>query len=173
MPKMDSETQRLQRIIILAVLIAMGILLRRFGLNDKMLELNVTFVVLFLIGLWYNWLWTGMACLIGNTLATLFAGEALIPIFWVPAILSGLVMSWFFYHQQVTWLRVILSQLIIALVCNLGLTTLCISWTNHLPFGMLLMIRVWKELLATPLQILVIHWLGNRPALITLTRQYF
>ncbi|XIF19936.1 MAG: folate family ECF transporter S component [Acetilactobacillus jinshanensis] len=150
----------LQKVIMLGILIAIQLILGKLGIGYKMIRIDFTFVPLFLMGKWYGPWWTGIACGVSDVIgATVINGTGYFPQFTVSAVLGGLITGWFFYHHRVTWPRVIIYQLVLAVFINLILNTYWVYMINMIPIKVLLVPRLIKELIETPVQILIIHWI--------------
>lgn len=170
----NQDVRRLQKLIMLSVLIVIQLLLGRYAIGYKIVRIDLTFIPIFLMGLWFGPVWTGVAEGIADVIgATMINGTGFFPQFTLSAILTGIVTGWFFYHHQLTWWRVVICQLVITLFINLGMNTFWVHQINSLPFTLIFVPRLLKEVITTPIQIILIHWIGNSQSLQQITRQFF
>ncbi|URL61101.1 folate family ECF transporter S component [Acetilactobacillus jinshanensis] len=161
---MDNVTrpEDLQRVIMLGILIAIQLILGKLGIGYKVIRIDFAFVPLFLMGKWYGPFWAGIASGVSDVIgATIINGTGFFPQFTISAVLGGVITGWLFYHHKVTWPRVIVYQLVIAVLINLIMNTYWVYMINMIPIKVLLVPRLIKELIMTPIQILIIHWIGN------------
>lgn len=74
-----------------------------------------------------------------------FPGLTLVPM------LAGLIYGSFFYRKPITFLRVLTAQLVVAIICNVLLNTLCLSVLYGKAFMVLLPPRILKNLIMWPI----------------------
>ena len=163
----------LRKVIMLGILIAVQLILGRFTMGYKIIQISFTFIPMFLMGKWFGSVWTGIACGVSSAVNVFIGGEGLLGLpFMISAILGGLMTGWFFYQHRVTWLRTITYQILVMLIINLFLNTLLLRIIYMDPWPVLLTMRPIKELIETPIQIIVIYWLGNNRLIHQLAERY-
>ena len=168
-----NSSDNLRKIIILGILIAIQLLLGRFTIGYKIIQISFTFIPMFLMGKWFGPLWTGIACGVASAINIFIGGEGLLALpFIISAVLGGVMTGWFFYQHRATWLRTIVYQVLVMIIINLILNTLLlrIIYCDHWP--VLLTLRPIKELIETPIQIVIIYILGNNRPLRSLAKHF-
>lgn len=82
-------------------------------------------------------------------------GGPFMPAFTLVVMLKGLICGSFFYKRPLTFRRVLAVQLLVAILCNLFLNTLCISFLYGKAFMALLGPRVIQNLILWPIDALI------------------
>ena len=130
-------------VTVLGILMALGLIVDRFTVGTKTIQLGFGFVIV--------------------VIGTLVSGQVYNPGFTLSAILGAIVYGWFLYGHKSSIKRIVISQLLIMLVVNLVLNTLWISLMYQTPYVTFLMTRILKEVVTTPIQIIIIYFLLNSP----------
>ena len=80
-----------------------------------------------------------------------FPGLTLVPI------VAGIIYGSFFYKKPVGLLRVLLAELTVSVICNMLMTTVCLSIMYGKGFMALLPMRVFKNLVMWPVNALLFY----------------
>ncbi|KRM93856.1 hypothetical protein FC56_GL000576 [Lentilactobacillus senioris DSM 24302 = JCM 17472] len=148
-------------IVVLGLLLAAGLVLNQLTFGTQFIQLGFGFVVTALIGAWYGPWWSAAVAAIADIVGTILTGGVYFPGFTVSAILGAVIYGIFFYQQKATWANVIISQLIIAVVVNTLLNTLWLTLMYKTPFWALVSTRIVKEVIITPIQIVILYLVLN------------
>lgn len=163
---MEKTTRRglaTQKLVFLAVLIAMQLVVGRFSFGTNFLKFSATFLVSALIGYWYGPFYAALAGGVSD-----FIGAILFPMgsfnigFTLVAIFSGFVFGWLLDQRrmpQLSWWRVLTVAVVINLGSNLLLNTLLLHFMYGANFWPLFLTRLPKELLMIPIYYLGIYFL--------------
>lgn len=164
--KPDSEyfISRLKKIIFTAILLALLIILSRFlSIKTPLMKISLGFLPTMLCATWLGWKWTlllnVLADLIGATLfpsGAFFIGYTITTA--VAAIIYGLLLyrptpARPSYRQYI--LRVVIALVLVALIANLALNTVWTSITSGQAFWPLLIGRIYKNLITTPVHFVI------------------
>lgn len=156
----DSFTFRKLRtldIVVLGVLLAAALVLNQFTFGTQFIQFGFGFVVMAIISDWYGPWWSAAIAAVADIVGTILTGGVYFPGFTVSAILAALIYGAFFYERQISWPTVILAQLIVAVVVNTVLNTLWLTLMYKTPFWALMSTRIVKELITTPIQIIILY----------------
>ncbi|MFC6274970.1 folate family ECF transporter S component [Levilactobacillus tangyuanensis] len=156
LPKLDTLNM-----VTLGMLMALQLVLSRFSVGSNLIKVSFTFLIVALIAKWYGPWWGMMTAVVFDVVGTLISGGPYFVGFTVSAVLGSLTYALFLYGKPVTWVRVILASVVIAVVVNAILNTWWVTIMYHTPFWSLLPARVIKQLIVTPLQIVLVYWLLN------------
>ncbi|KRN02203.1 hypothetical protein FD13_GL002076 [Levilactobacillus senmaizukei DSM 21775 = NBRC 103853] len=156
LPKLDTLSM-----VTLGMLMALQLVLSRFSVGSNLIKVSFTFLIVALIAKWYGPWWGMMTAVVVDVVGTLISGGPYFVGFTVSAVLGSLTYALFLYGKPVTWVRVILASVVIAVVVNAILNTWWVTIMYHTPFWSLLPARVIKQLIVTPLQIVLVYWLLN------------
>ncbi|WP_261806660.1 folate family ECF transporter S component [Lapidilactobacillus luobeiensis] len=163
MEKTTGHGLSMQRLVFLAVLIAVQLVLGRFSFGTNYLKVTLTFVVAALIGYWYGPFYAAVASGVSDLVgAILFPNGPFNPAFTLVAIFSGFVFGWLLDQRkmpQVKWNRVLLTAVIINLISNLAFNTLIIHLMYRASFWPLFWLRLPKELLMIPIYFVGIYFI--------------
>lgn len=145
-------------ITLAAFLIALSIILGKISIGSaNLVKFGFGFLGTMLIG-YFLGPWAGgvamiVGDLIGNTL--LNTGSSFFIGFTFSAFLSGMIAGAFLYKQEITWQRIAVYEFVQLLVTNVLFTTLWIHLLYQAPLLPLLSVRLPKELIMYPIQIVV------------------
>ncbi|KRK53748.1 carbon starvation protein, membrane protein [Lentilactobacillus hilgardii DSM 20176 = ATCC 8290] len=145
----------------LSLLLALGLIIDRFTVGTKSIQIGFGFVIIALASYLYGPVWASAVAALSDIIGTLISGGVYNPGFTISAILGAAIYGLFFYNQEITWTKVIVSQLIIAVFVNTVLNTLWLTLMYNTPFIALLPARLLKEIIVTPLQIAIIYFVFN------------
>lgn len=143
--------------VTLSFLMAVQLILGRFTVGNQFIRFGFAFLVMALIAKWFGPLWGIMTAAMIDLVGTLLSGGPFFIGFTLSAILSSFIYAALLYQRPVTWRRVIIAQVLIMLVVDLVLNTLWIAIMYHTAIWALLPIRILKQLIVTPIQILLLY----------------
>ncbi len=144
-------------IAVLSLLLALGLIVDRFTVGTKSIQLGFGFIVVAITSYFYGPVWSSTVAALSDVIGTLISGSVYFPGFTISAVLGATIYGLFFYDQNVTLKRVIIAQLIIAVFVNAILNTFWLLVMYKTPFWSLLPLRIGKEVLITPIQIAIIY----------------
>ena len=137
------------------------------------LRLSFTYLALAVIAYLFGPVTAGIAggaCDILEVLVYNQMGTPFFPGYTLTAILTGVIMGFFFYRMEGSKgkliARIIACRVVVNLVLNIGLNTLWISMTMGKAYLALLPPRLWKNLIALPLEVGLIFLLFQLIAVI-------
>ena len=154
-----------KKIILTAVLLAMQIILSRFlSVKTPILKISFEFIPSCVCAIWLGAKWTVLLNVLGDIIgATLFPTGAFFIGYTISTAISGLIYGLLLYKKEDNSytdkqfiIRLIISVILVTCISNIGLNTLWISITTGKAFIVLLGIRIVKELIMIPIQIVVI-----------------
>jgi len=150
-----------RRMVTISILMAIEIILSRFlYIPNPIVKFTFAFLPVALMGLLYGPWWAGLAAAVCDLIgALLFPIGAYFPGFTLTAFLTGVVYGLLLYNRPLSWIRIGLAVLIIAIVLNLGLDTLWIGYTTGKGYIALFPTRILKTIFWSPVQILCIGFL--------------
>lgn len=158
-------------IVVLGVLLAVGLVLNQLTFGTQFIQFGFGFAVMALTSAWYGPWWSAAIAMIADIIGTLLTGGGYFPGFTLSAILSAIIYGLFLYQHQATWTRVILSQLIISTIVSTILNTWWLNIMYKTPFMALLSTRIIKEIITTPIQIIVLYIVLNAPVIKKIYKQ--
>lgn len=155
--------QRVRLLVHLALLVALEVVLSRFlSISTPYNKISFAFVPLALAGSLYG-PWAGLSVgsvsdLLG---AILFPSGPFFPGFTLTTALKGLVFGLCLSNgRSGSWKAIALAVCFNAVALSLCLNTLWISMLYGTPISQLLLLRLGQELLAIPLQCVVLRLVG-------------
>lgn len=147
----------------MGLLMALQLVISRFSIGNNFIKFSFTFLIVALLAKWFGPWWGMMTAAVVDVVGTLMTGGPFFIGFTLSAILGSLIYALFLYKQPVTWLRVILASVVISVIVNALLNTLWVTIMYQTPFWGLLPVRLLKQLITTPIQIVLVYWLLNSP----------
>jgi len=154
LPKLDTLS-----LVTMGLLMALQLVISRFSVGNSFIKVSFTFLIVALLAKWFGPWWGMMTAAVVDVVGTLMTGGPFFIGFTVSAILGSLIYAVFLYQKPVTWTRVILASVLISLLVNALLNTLWVTIMYHTPFWGLLPIRLVKQLIVTPIQIVLVYLL--------------
>ena len=148
-------------ITVLGVFLAAELVLNRFTIGNQFIKLGFGFIVVALVSTWYGPWWSAMVAAIADIVGTTISGGVYFPGFTLSAILGAIIYGLFFYNQKTSWLTVTIAQLIIAITVNTLLNTFGLTVMYKTPFWALVSTRIVKEIIVTPIQIIILYLILN------------
>lgn len=88
-------------------------------------------------------------------------GGAYFPGYTLTAIMGGVIYGLWLYPRRPSRLRVFGAKVSINLICNIGLNTLWLSMTGGKAMMVLLPVRILKNLLLLPFEVLLLYIISN------------
>jgi ECF transporter S component (folate family) len=148
----------------LALLVALQIVLTRFlSISTPILRISLGFVPIAIAGMLFGPLSGGLVAATADFLgAILFPIGAYFPGFTLTAFLTGVVYGLFLFQKEKSWLRIISSVLVIAIVLNLGMNTFWIMVITGKGYLALLPARLMQNIIMIPLQAIVVKALSTK-----------
>lgn len=154
---------RLKKIILAALLIAVGVVLGRFlSIKTPILSISFSFIPIMLSGIllgpWWTMIIGGLIDLIG---ALLFPFGAYFVGYTISSMLAGLIYGLLLFRKKKMskkkfLVRLIIAVLLVIVICNSVLNTLWIYITTKKAVAVLLPTRLLKQLIMLPIQVVVI-----------------
>ncbi|USS84571.1 folate family ECF transporter S component [Fructilactobacillus myrtifloralis] len=158
----------------LAILMALEIIIGRFSIGSSSVRFSFTFIVIALIAKWYGPFWSTGVAIIVDFIATLFSGQPYFPGFALSAVLVSLIYSVaFFKPSHISWLRVLVTVAIITIFVNLLLNSWWVSIIAQTPFSYFLGLRLGKNLISYPIQVILLYWVLNNRTIQSFKPQIF
>ncbi len=154
----SSKTLQITRI---ALLIALEIVLSRFlSISTPIVKIGFAFIPLSMIAMLYGPLYSTIAAALADFIgAMLFPVGAFFPGFTLTAGLVGLTYGMFLQKNGAkSFLKVIISVLIVNIVLHLGLNTVWISMISGKGYIALLPTRVMSNVAIIPIQVVIIKF---------------
>ncbi len=158
------ELKNTRCLAITALLIAVNIAMDLAGLTVKLppnLRIGFGFLCNASIGMLFGPT-VGMMAGVCTDVLGYFAGNltmgAYFPGFTVTAVAGGLLWGLWLYPRRLTVWRAIGAKACINLFCNIGLNTLWLTMTGGEAMRALLVVRVPKNLLILPLEIVILYF---------------
>lgn len=156
LPKLDTLS-----VVTMGLLMALQLVISRFSIGNNFIKFGFTFLIVALLAKWFGPWWGMMTAAVVDVVGTLMTGGPYFVGFTLSAILGSLIFALFLYRQKATWVRIALATITIAVVVNALLNTLWVTIMYQTPFWSLLPLRVLKQLIVTPIQIVLLYWLLN------------
>lgn len=160
----DYHISRLKKIIFTAILLALLIILSRFlSIKTPLMKISFGFLPTMLCATWLGWKWTLLLNVLADLIgATLFPSGAFFIGYTITTAVAGLIYGFLLYrptparptYRQYV-LRVAIALILVALIANLGLNTVWTSMTSGKAFWPLLVGRVYKNLITTPVHFVI------------------
>lgn len=170
MEKNNSMANKLVRLIIVALFMAIEIILTRFlSINTPIIRIGFGFVPVALVAIMYGPWWAAIGYAAGDIIGAIIfpTTGAYFPGFTLTAFLTGLTFGLFLYKKPVTWKTVLPASLIICFVLNLGLDTFWLYIILDQGVLALIPARLIKAVIMVPIHVLVIPflWKGLSPVI--------
>jgi ECF transporter S component (folate family) len=145
-------------LVTLSLLLALEVVLTRMlSINTSFLRIGFAFLPLAVAGYLYGIIPAAVMAALADLLGMLlFPSGTFFPGFTLSALLTGGLYGLFLHGRPVTWLRVLLVSVIIALVVDVSLNTIWLSILLDKAAVVLLPPRLVKAGLMLPIQVLLI-----------------
>ena len=157
-PSADKASGILMKMAILSLLTALSVVLERLlGYNDRLISVSFSYLPVALSGMLFGPLPAAAVCALADILgAVLFPSGPPDLRFTLIAALKGGIYGFFLFRPGPGRGRIVLAQLLVTLICHLTLNTLVISTIIGRGFLALLPLRVIKNLLFFPIEVLTL-----------------
>lgn len=152
---------RVVDIVVLGIFMSLLLILGRFTVGVQAWRLSFGFVVTAIASMLYGPLWSSTIAALTDIIGTLMSGSVYFPGFTISAILGAAIYGYFFYGKPISWKRVIIAQLIIAVIVNTVFNTYWLTILYKTPFWTFLPARALKELVMTPIQMAFLYYTLN------------
>jgi ECF transporter S component (folate family) len=164
---MTNHKSNTERLVIVAILIAMEVILTRFvAISTPMVRIGFGFLPMVLVAICYGPLWAGGAYALADFIGSmLFPSGAYFPGFTLSAFISGVIYGLILYRHKVTWKNTLLAVILVLLGVNLLVNTAWITIIVGKGYLALLPARFIKELICIPIDtalILVVNKIAER-----------
>jgi len=143
----------------MGLLMALQLVIKSFSVGPAFLKFSFTFLVAALIARLFGPWWGMMTAAVVDVVGTLMSGGPFFIGFTLSAVLGSLIYALFLYQKPASWTRLIIAQVIISLVVNALLNTLWVAIMYKTPFWGLLPVRLLKEGIMTPIQVILLFLL--------------
>lgn len=148
-------------IVLMGLFIALNVILTRIVRPVELPHLRVSFgfVATSLSSIVLGPLLSGVAAAFADVIGYFLfpSGSGFFPGFTFSALLTGIIYGLFLYKKPVSFLRVILSVLVVSLVIDIGLNTLWLSILLKTPWMVLFGSRIVKTAIMYPIQVVLIY----------------
>lgn len=150
---MDKKRTNTERLVVIAILIALEVILTRFvAISTPMLRIGFGFLPMVIVAVYYGPIWAASAYTLADILGSLlFPTGAYFPGFTISACVTGLIYGFFLYHRKITWKNSLLAVCIVLIGINLLLNTLWLTIILGKGYMALLPARVIKEVICIPI----------------------
>lgn len=163
---MEKRTLATKDMTRLGLLIAVMIVLTRLiAFETTFLRISLTFIPEAITGMFFGPFWSGLALVVADLGGMLLFSKAPFFIgFTINAFLQGFIYGWFYYKKEMTWTRIILANVLVAVLVHMFLTPL---WLGILYGADLTTIGWWipriiKNVLFLPIQIVTTYYMVHR-----------
>ncbi|KRL95823.1 hypothetical protein FD28_GL002051 [Levilactobacillus hammesii DSM 16381] len=146
-------------LVTMGLLMALQLVIKSFSVGPAFLKFSFTFLVAALIARLFGPWWGMMTAAVVDVVGTLMSGGPFFIGFTLSAVLGSLIYALFLYQKPASWTRLIIAQVIISLVVNALLNTLWVAIMYKTPFWGLLPVRLLKEGIMTPIQVILLFLL--------------
>jgi ECF transporter S component (folate family) len=151
---------------IIAILIAMMYVLGQIGMRGTYIAFTLAFVATAILSTMYGPIIAGFIAGLTDILFTFISGMTYIPAFTVSAILGAFIYGVFFYQNNFSIARVVIAQFVVAIFVNTILNTLWLAlFMPHLTLNIILWPRLIKEIVTTPIQMMILVFILGNPVI--------
>lgn len=161
---MTKTKSRTRQLTVLALLIAIAIICEQFlQIGTPTLKVAFTFIPNSIIGALFGPVWSMIGLVIADLIgSSLFPNGAFFIGFTLNALISGFIYGYFLYRKPFTWKRVTTVVLLNTVIINIILTPLWLQMMYHTPIMALMPIRLIKQCINAPIEIVIMHLILNR-----------
>jgi ECF transporter S component (folate family) len=148
----------LKKTMVMALMVALSIVLERFlGYNDRVLSVSFSYLPIALTGMLFGPIPAATVSGLADALGALMFPSGPFDIrFTLIALVKGALYGVFLYGVQGNRYRIILAQVLVTLIAHLTLNTLVISTIIGKGFFVILPLRLVKNLLFLPIEVLTL-----------------
>lgn len=163
LPKLDTLSM-----VTMGLLMALQLVISRFSVGNRFLKFSFTFLIVALLAKWFGPWWGMLTAALVDIVGTLMTGGPYFVGFTLSAIIGSLIYALFLYRKPVKWWRIIVAQLLIMVIVNIMLNSLWLVIMYHTPIWGILPVRLLKQAITTPIQIVLIYGLLKAPVIQTI-----
>lgn len=161
---------RTTQLALLGILMALEIVIGRFTFGPASVKVGFTFIVVGLIAKWYGPYWGMIVAFFNDFLSTMISGYSYFWGFAVSALVGAAIYGFAFYgREHISWLRVIVTVILVLFLVNAVLNTLWIvimgGMTDPKAITSLLWVRGIKQFIFLPIQAIILYFFLNHPTL--------
>lgn len=156
-----------RNLTLMSVLIALNVILARFEIGTAWLKISPAFFAAILMGYYLGPWWAAVAAAFADQIGVLFSGGTNFLGFTLSAMVAAVIYGLFFYHQQVTVVRVFVAVFLVYLLVNTLMNTLWVVMLGA-TWQTILLPRAIKELVGWPIQAILVYLTLNRVAKLNL-----
>lgn len=161
---------RTTQLALLGILMALEIVIGRFTFGPASVKVGFTFIVVGLIAKWYGPYWGMIVAFFNDFLSTMISGYSYFWGFAVSALVGAAIYGFAFYgREHISWLRVIVTVILVLFLVNVVLNTLWIvimgGMTDPKAIASLLWVRGIKQIIFLPIQATILYFFLNHPTL--------
>ncbi len=144
----------------MALLAALYVLLNSLIINfSPTLRVSFSFIALAVSCSLYGFLPNVLFCLVVDFLGFIVHPDgAYMPAFALVLIVKAFIYSFFFYHQKITVIKIIVAQLLVAILANILLNSFILMFMYHMPYWVSVSERLLKNVICFPIECLFL-WL--------------
>jgi ECF transporter S component (folate family) len=152
---------------LLALMMALEIVVGRISIGPNWLQVQFTFIVIAIIAAWFGPAWGAAVAFIADFIGTLFSGFGYYPGFALSAILTMTIFAVSFYgRNRLSWIRIIVTVFLQLMLVNAILNTTWVVLMGYVPLDAnVILIRVLKQFVAWPIEVIVIYFVLNNQAI--------
>lgn len=162
---MHNNNQTVRKVAVIGMLLAAQVVAGLFlSIRTPWATIGFTFLPLSMTAILYGPVWGAAAAVMGDFLIATLGPYGYYPPMATTALLSGLVFGLFLYKKPLTFQRVTLCVLVEAIVCSILVQTFWISTLTGRGYFVLLPVRIFQNLVTTPVSILCIRLIASRIA---------
>lgn len=167
MNKLDTK-----KLVSVSILIAINVILtRHLSIQSDLFRLSFNFIPIALTSALYGPRVGGIASLAADTIGmVLFPYGSFFLGFSLSAFLTGYVFGLFFYEKEISFTRIVLASLAVAVGIGLGLNTLWVSILSGTNYLALLGIRGVQAIITLISYVVVLNIILNR--LVKISKSY-
>lgn len=153
-----------EKLVTFSLLIAVGVIISRFlSINMPILKIGFDFIPIVICAKRYGAVSTGIvAALIDFVGANLFSFGAYFPGFTISAVISGLIMGYFFYNKVISIQRYFLVFSLEGVIVTILLNSFFISFLSDTPLYVLLPVRIFQCCLLVVIKTCVSYYVLQR-----------
>lgn len=153
-----------KKIILVAILLAMLIVFSRFlSIKTPITKISFAFIPTMLCAIWLGPKWTVLLNVLGDVIgATLFPSGAFFIGYTISTAIAGFIYGILLYKEKEESytekqfiIRLTISSILVAVICNMGLNTLWSSIMTGKAFFVLLASRIVQQLIMIPVHVIV------------------
>lgn len=146
-------------LVFVGLLIAMEVIFSRFlAFQTPIVKVGFEFIPVAFAGIMFGPLIGGLTGALADVIGMMIfpTGGSYFPGFTLSAFLAGAAYGVFLYKKPVTVVNVAKSVVLIAFLVNIGLNTLWVSMLTGKAVALIIIPRIYKNLIMLPIQVITI-----------------